>query len=267
MTLLLQISDPHFGTEKEHVVEALVELTHRERPDVLILSGDITQRATREQFDAARRFVDRLKVPAMLAIPGNHDLPLFNLGKRLVAPYAEYRRAFGGELEPVYESDELLVIALNTTRPWRHKDGEVSREQVDRVARRLEQATRAQLRIVVTHQPIAVTREEDEPDVLHGNQRALRRWAMSGVDLILGGHIHLPFIVRLHERALTDGSPAYVVQAGTAVSSRLRHNTCNSVNLVRHSPSESPRRCEVERWDYSGDRGRFERVVIEDLRF
>jgi 3',5'-cyclic AMP phosphodiesterase CpdA len=267
MTLLLQVSDTHFGAEKPVVVEALIRLAHEQKPDMLILSGDITQRATRAEFDAARVFVDRLAAPVMLAIPGNHDLPLYNVALRLAAPYAGYKRVFGDDLEPVYESDDLLVVALNTTRPWRHKDGELSREQVERVARRLEQARPGQLRIVVTHQPIAVTREKDEKDLLHGHAEALHRWALSGVDLILGGHIHLPFIVRLLERADADGSPAYVVQAGTAVSTRLRHDTCNSVNLIRHAPSESPRRCEVERWDYSGDAGAFRRVVVEELKF
>ena len=73
MTLILQVSDPHFGTERPPVVEALVALTHELAPDLLVLSGDITQRARRAQFETARVFVSRLNVPRVLAIPGNHD--------------------------------------------------------------------------------------------------------------------------------------------------------------------------------------------------
>ena len=119
MTLLLQVSDPHFGTERSAAVDALVQLVHEQRPDVLLLSGDITQRATHTQFDSARAFVGRLQVPAILAIPGNHDIPLFNLAARLISPYARYMHAFGRDLEPEFENDEVLVMALNTTRRYR----------------------------------------------------------------------------------------------------------------------------------------------------
>lgn len=143
MVLLAQISDPHFGTERPDVVEALVRLMHEHAPTVVVLSGDITQRARRRQFRAARTFVDRLGAAVALAIPGNHDIPLFNLPARLLAPYANYCRAFGKDLEPYFESKELLVLALNATRWYRHKDGEVSREQIERVAQRLQQADAA----------------------------------------------------------------------------------------------------------------------------
>ena len=142
MTLLLQISDPHFGTERPRVVDALLALIESMPPDLIFMSGDLTQRARRAQFGAARAFVDKLGETPTLIVPGNHDIPLFNLFARVFHPYANHQRVFGRELEPVYESPELLVIALNTTRPYRHKDGEVSMQQIKRVAERLERATR-----------------------------------------------------------------------------------------------------------------------------
>ena len=147
MTLLLQISDPHFGTERPGVVEALLQLAAREQPELVVLSGDITQRARRSQFTAARAFIDRLGAIPALVIPGNHDIPLFNLFARVLHPYANHRRVFGADLEPVFESRELLVIGLNTTRRARHTDGEVPAEQIERAARRLERATPLQLRV------------------------------------------------------------------------------------------------------------------------
>ncbi|MEO8278309.1 MAG: metallophosphoesterase [Ideonella sp.] len=252
MTLILQISDTHFGTERPPVVEALVELVARQKPDVLILSGDITQRARPEQFQVARKFVDRLQISRVLTIPGNHDISLFNLGARLLSPYEHYRRHFGPELEPELDLPDLLVLAVNTTRRWRHVDGEVSTGQIERVAKRLAAATPQQLRIVVTHQPVAVSRVEDMHNLLHGHAQAIQEWAASGADLILGGHIHLPYVRALHEADHALGRPIWAVQAGTALSHRLRHDTENSVNLIRTPAAGAPAAAiaDVERWDF-----------------
>ncbi len=259
MTLLLQISDTHFGTERPPVVEALVELVAQHRPDVLVLSGDITQRARMAQFDAARRFVDRLGVATVLTIPGNHDISLFNLAARVFWPYRSYQRHFGTVLEPEVDQHDLLVLTVNTTRRWRHVDGQISAVQIDRVARRLGAARPQQLRIVVTHQPVSVTRPEDEHNLLHGGADAIRHWAAAGADLILGGHIHLPFVRALHLAEPDVKRPMWAVQAGTALSRRIRHQANNSVNLIRvPTPSEAAHLvARVERWDFNPSVGIF----------
>lgn len=274
MTVLLQVSDPHFGTERPEVAGALEQFVHRLRPGVLLLSGDITQRATVAQFAAARAFVDRLGVPTVLAIPGNHDIALFNIAARLFSPYGRFSQAFGKELEPQFENEEVLVLALNTTRWYRHADGELSKAQIERVARRLEAALPAQSRIVVVHQPVAVTREQDRHNLLHGHEGAVRRWAAAGADIIVGGHIHLPFVLPLRERWPDLPRPVWAVQAGTAVSRRVRADAGNSVNVFRvgaslpvaPSGAAAPRRCWVERWDHSAAAQRFERISVHDLR-
>ena len=130
MTVLLHASDPHFGTEQLPVMQALLRFSRAQAPDVLVLSGDITQRARASEFRAARAFVDALGVPTLLAIPGNHDIPLFNLAARLCWPYANHCKAFGADLEPEFDSPGVLVLTVNTTRRLRHKDGEVSAAQV-----------------------------------------------------------------------------------------------------------------------------------------
>src|SRR5690606_30970075 len=152
------------------VVDALLAFAQDLRPDAIVLSGDITQRARGAQFDAARRFVDALPPAPRLVLPGNHDIPLFNLPARLFAPYRGHRRVFGRELEPSIETDALLVLGVNTTRPWRHTDGEVSTRQIERVAQRLQRAAPSQLRIVVTHQPVDVPNQRDAHNLLHGRE-------------------------------------------------------------------------------------------------
>ena len=253
MSVVLQVSDPHFGTERAPVVEALVAFARAQRPDLVVLSGDITQRARPAQFRAARAFTDRLGAP-VLAIPGNHDIPLFDLPARLLRPHARQRAAFATELEPVFASGTLLVVGVNTTSRWRHQDGSVDVRQVERVAHRLAAATPGQLRIVVVHQPAAVQRAQDVPDLLRGHARALARWAEAGADVVMGGHIHLPYVMRID----SPPRPLWVVQAGTAVSARTRAGVPNSVNLLRWDGADAV----VEQWDCPAGGPAFERRVV-----
>lgn len=249
MTVLLQISDPHFGTEQPAVVKALVALAHEIRPDLLILSGDITQRARAPQFEAAAEFVRALEIPHVVAIPGNHDIPLFDLAARALDPYARYRRAFGDDLEPRFDAPDCLVLGVKTTRRYRHTDGEISDEQRERVAVELGRASPAQLRVIVVHQPVAVPRDSEVHNVAHGSEAAVRRWSESGADLVLAGHIHLPFVLPLHETMAPLARPLWAVNAGTAVSTRTRYDAGNSVNVLRTCPGEA-RVCSVEHWTF-----------------
>ncbi len=273
MSVVLHLSDTHFGTEQPQVVEALVALAAQQRPDLVLLSGDITQRARPEQFRAAKAFVDRLGAP-VLAIPGNHDIGLFDLWARLTNPYARFAAAFGADLEPIHASQDLLVIGVNTTRAWRHKHGEVSTAQIDRVANRLRGASPQQLRMVVVHQPAAVSLARDQVNLLRGHRAATLAWAAAGADLVMGGHIHLPYTLALKglSRRL------WVVQAGTAVSSRTRPGAPNSVNILRWGEAsggsqaplqiegETERQALIERWDFAGPACAFVRTAVTPLR-
>jgi 3',5'-cyclic AMP phosphodiesterase CpdA len=261
VTVLLQVSDTHFGTEQAPVVDALITLSAAQRPDLLVLSGDITQRARRAQFCSARDFVRRLGAP-LLAIPGNHDLPLFDLVSRLHRPYARYREAFGDDLEPVHSSPDLLVVGVNTTRWYRHENGEVSERQIARVAASLANATAGQLRVVVVHQPVAVPGADDVHNLLRGRSAALQRWAAAGADLVMGGHIHLPCVIALPGLA----RPMWAVQAGTAVSWRVRDGQPNSVNLLRWGHGAPVGRCLIEQWDFDALTGCFGQVASTDLQ-
>src|SRR6188508_880806 len=154
MSVLLQISDPHFGTEQPPVVDALLALADQVHPEIIVISGDLTQRASTAQFRAAREFCDRLPPAPQLVLPGNHDIPLFNVFARAAMPYGNYRRAFGSDFEPRFESENFFVIGINTTRPYRRVDGEISPDQIERVANQMIRSSPSSIRIVVTHQPV-----------------------------------------------------------------------------------------------------------------
>lgn len=265
MSVLLQISDTHFGTEQAPVMQALQRLHAQLQPDVVVVSGDITQRATRTQFQSARQFFDSLNPKALLAIPGNHDIPLFNPVLRLLAPYAHFQKAFGHDLQPEFSADDLLIVCVNTTRRWRHKHGEVSDAQIQYVAQRLVTANAGQLRVVVTHQPVHIITEKDRINLLRGYQPALQAWAQAGADLILGGHIHFPYVRPLSPLPQQPHQILWAVQAGTAVSTRVRSGMPNSVNVVHNRYTNGKHNCSVEQWDFDQQRHEFKPVAITPL--
>ena len=264
MQALLQISDPHFGTEQPAVCEALCRLAARERPTVAVWSGDITQRARHAQFEAAGRFKRALGVPRTLAIPGNHDIPLFNLAARMGWPYDGFKRVFGPTLSPRLVLPGLFVIGVNTTRPWRHKNGEVSRRQIDRVSQALRQAGPGAMRIVVIHQPVWVIEAVDRRNLLRGHEAALRDWGRAGADIVMGGHIHLPYVREMTVSETGGLRPMWIVQAGTALSRRVRGGISNSVNLVRFDPLRHAPGV-IERWDFNVSAQEFEQVSVTSM--
>ena len=255
--MILHITDTHFGAERPEVVRGLIELARAQRPSLVVLSGDVTQRARRAQFDAARAFVDELCAACgidaqrdVLIIPGNHDIPLFNLPLRVLDPYGPYVRAFGKRLEPLIRRPDVWLIGVNTTRPWRHKHGELSSAQIERVAARLRAAPAGALRVVVTHQPLMVVEREDRRDLVRGHAAAIRAWAGAGADLFLSGHTHQSFVAPV----LGAKRRAWVVQTGTAVSSRFREHVPNSVHLIEWAGDASRHGWTVERLDWAGER-------------
>lgn len=283
MTRILHISDPHFGAEVESIVQALLRLSHDLQPDLVLLGGDLTQRARRAQFEAVRRFVQTLDRP-VLAVPGNHDIPLFNVLARLLNPYGGYRRAMGAVLEPVFETPRLLAIGVNSTRPLRHERGQVDDRQITRVAQRLRRAHPDCLRIVLLHHPVRAAVETDRNNLLIGREKAVPAWVEAGADLILGGHIHLPYVMPAlgepcifnasltvgqvhgesavaHDEALGERKhsqrQAWVVQAGTAVSRRVRGGVANSVNVIEHAVAAGRHDCSIQRWDYHAGQNAF----------
>ena len=244
MKRIAHISDLHFGAADERVAESLVESIKEVRPDLLVVSGDLTQRARRSQFRAARAFLDRLQFPQLI-IPGNHDVPLYNVVGRFASPLENYRRYITSDLEPFYSDDVLAVAGVNTARSLTIKGGRVNESQIERICSRMCEFGEKVLKIVVTHHPFDVAEDEDENAIVGRARFAFPAFASSGADVFLSGHMHVSHVGHSARRyVLPGGYSALIVQAGTAISSRSR-GEANSFNLLEfENPSLTVHRLE-----------------------
>ncbi|MDX9874694.1 MAG: metallophosphoesterase [Spongiibacteraceae bacterium] len=243
---IVHLSDPHFGTVVPAVEEALLATIQSLAPSLIIISGDITQRARRAQFAAAGRFVAALAPLPVLAIPGNHDIPLYNVLGRLMRPYSGFQRTFGPELEPAYEQDGVQVLGFVSAPRWRHKHGDIRPERVTARLRQFESPT-ALLRVAVFHHPFDYVEEQDRRNLIRRHEELARRLAAARVDLVLGGHIHDALARTTEHRYPGLERPFVIAQAGTALSWRIRYRTPNTFNLLTLQAAAGE--MVVERWD------------------
>ena len=231
MRTLVHLSDLHFGRVDQELLAPLRELVERIAPDVLVVSGDLTQRARPEQFEEARAFLDTMPGPQII-VPGNHDISLYNVFRRFVLPLARYKRYITDDLDPVYIDDEIAVLGVNTARSLTIKDGRVSRRQVEDIRKCLSGLGPSLTRIIVTHHPFDLPEHFEERDLVNRAPMAMKVFAETGVDILLAGHMHASHAGSTAERYEISEYAALVVQAGTATSTRGRGEV-NSFNVIR----------------------------------
>jgi 3',5'-cyclic AMP phosphodiesterase CpdA len=234
MRTIVHLSDIHFGRVDPRLVTPLVGAIRALAPDLVAISGDFTQRARRRQFRQARAFLDQIPFP-QLVVPGNHDVPLFNVAARFTNPYGGYRRHISPDLEPVFEDDEMIAVGLNSARSLPlHGGGRLNAAQVARAAARLAAAPSDAVRIVVTHHPFDVPAGYGDGDLIGRAGMAMTQLAAAGADLFLAGHLHVSHVGRTAARYRIAGHSALVVQAGTlSTRERGEPNTINVLRLAR----------------------------------
>ncbi|HUG90289.1 MAG TPA: metallophosphoesterase [Planctomycetaceae bacterium] len=260
MLSLLHISDLHFGPPYvPRVGEALLQMAERLAADVIVASGDFTQRARREQFIEARAYLDRLPQVPLVVVPGNHDVPLYRVSERLRTPHALYREYISNELDHVLELDEATLVALDSTAPRTAiSNGRIRRWQLDFCREVFRETPAGNARIVVAHHHFAPAPDYESGDeVMPRARRALDLFAKLKVDLILGGHLHRAYIGNSLDVYPGEDREhgIIIVQCGTSTSrrGRGREREKNSFNLIRLDAEQ----VEVVHYMYFDDAGGF----------
>jgi 3',5'-cyclic AMP phosphodiesterase CpdA len=249
MRTLVHLSDLHFGRVDPRILPALLAAVAAAEPDLVVISGDFTQRARVRDFKDAACFLAKLPLPQLL-VPGNHDVPLYDLMRRWLAPLGRYRRYITDDLAPFYADEEIAVLGINTARALTFKNGRINQAQLASLTERLATCGPHVTRIVVTHHPF------DTPDSAPGAtpvhsvvgraDLAIASFLQAQVDMILSGHQHLSHVRLTGERYTLESRGALLIHAGTATSNRQRGEV-NAFNIVRIARPEADVACMV--WD------------------
>ncbi len=224
MARLVHLSDLHFGAHDDKLVAAVEARIDAEKPDLVVISGDFTQRARTDQFEQACAFLTRLKERGheVIGVPGNHDIPLYDVLRRFFSPLARYRRYIDDSLCPVIELPTAVVLGVNTARSATIKDGKINDEQIDFIRNTFERVPAHIPRVLVTHHPIfALPTGQGIGEPIKNQGRVLDMIGTLGVDVLLAGHNHRAS----HQDSadfVTKSTGALVIQAGTATSTRVR---------------------------------------------
>jgi 3',5'-cyclic AMP phosphodiesterase CpdA len=239
MARLVHLSDLHFGAHDEQLVAAVERGIDSLAPDLVVISGDFTQRARTDQFAEACRFLERLQKSGheVLGVPGNHDVPLYDVLRRFLSPLSRYRRFIDDSLCPFVELPGVAVLGINTARSLTFKDGRINHEQVEFIRQTFARTSSEAFRVLITHHPLFALKVGAQATPAIGRQElALDAVQDAGVDLLLAGHNHQ---AETHWASdlVTRAGGALVVQAGTATSTRVRdqEQSFNTIDLGEQS--------------------------------
>lgn len=236
MSRIAHLSDIHFGAHDPAIVAATVAWLEARKPDLVIISGDLTQRAKVDQFRQASAYLDDIRAAGcpILVVPGNHDVPLYNVVRRFAAPLDRYQRYIDPVLCPWFENDEIAVLGINTARSLTIKDGRMSHAQIAMLRERFAAVPSAKTRILVTHHPLfamPIAEDGELTEAVGRHREAIDAVADAGVHLALAGHFHRTYAEAALKMVDSAGS-VLVVQAGTATSTRLRNDELQSFNWI-----------------------------------
>ncbi len=228
MTTFVHISDLHFGRTHPQLIDGLHQSLADIQPSLVIMSGDLTQRARSREFLAAAAFLDHLQWPC-LVIPGNHDIPAYNLAERIISPWRQWHRYLHYPLEPIMDNGSYIALGINSARRFSSvidwSRGKISEAQSNAAAEIFLQQPADKLRVLVIHHPFSLPRQYHQRHIIGGRDKAIRVMKKSGVDIILSGHVHVAYTHILEGLIISH--------SGTTLSNRLVANSPNSFNIVR----------------------------------
>lgn len=248
---IAHLSDPHFGTILPGVKEGLLKSLKDINPDLVLLTGDITQRARRAQFKAAKHFTHEINPIPVIAVPGNHDIPLFNVFTRFLNPYWGFKKLFKDQLEKEHRFGDILVSGLNSTSKWRHVQGQFNQRRLEKRLRRKQKT--AKIHIAAFHHPMDCSKPQDEKNLLVDRTETIQLFDQYGVDLMVGGHIHDPYVSLSTVRYPNTKRSMIIGVAGTCTSWRTRKDAPNSFNLIEIDTFDIPKMT-ITRYDQIEDK-------------
>jgi 3',5'-cyclic AMP phosphodiesterase CpdA len=258
MRTIIHLSDLHFGRSEPLLIGPLLEMIKARAPRLIVISGDLTQRARSSQFRQARDFLSLLPCP-VLTIPGNHDIPLYSVWMRFLNAFKKYQQYISETLDPQYRDDEIAVFGVNSVRRMKFKDGRINARQLAAVRVFFSKVPENVVKIIVSHHPFNLP-EGHPGQYIARARKALDCFQQIGVDLLLSGHLHSTLAdykaatYKLHLRG------PLIIQAGTPISTRLRiePNSFNSI-IIEHP------RISVERYEF--DKGRLKFFLTRTEHF
>ncbi|MBD3308115.1 metallophosphoesterase [candidate division KSB3 bacterium] len=246
MSIIAHISDLHFGTVKAELAQGLLTSLHEVEPDLVVVSGDLTQRARSRQFHAAKTYLDSLPCPC-LVVPGNHDVPLYHVLHRFFQRLAKYQQYISQDLQPSFQTRELAVLGVNTARSLTWKNGRVSVEQMQAAQTYFCNVPNTLVKVLVTHHPFLPPPEQQRKTLVGRAKRVLQTIEQCHLDLLLAGHFHMSYAGGTHVVYTMIDHSILVIQAGTALSSRVRDER-NAYNVITTHPNHVVQ-LSVRMWD------------------
>lgn len=254
---IAHLSDVHFGANDPKIVAATVAWLDQQRPDLVVISGDLTQRASADQFKEASAWLNRLRAAGhqILAVPGNHDIPLYDVVRRFAAPLHRYKTYISNDLCPWFENEQVAVLGINTARSLTIKSGRINRSQMRMIEERFGAVSPEKTRILVTHHPLfalPIGSGSEFTEAVGRHEDAVSAVCRAGVHAALAGHFHRTYAEAARKMVERAGG-ALVIQAGTATSFRLRNNELQSFNWL-HVHRNDDIELQVVAWDGHGFR-------------
>lgn len=236
MARIAHLSDIHFGANDPDIVAATIDWLKEKQPDLVIISGDLTQRAREKQFRDAASYLGALRDNGhrLLVVPGNHDVPLYDVIRRFASPLGRYKRHIAQDLCPWMETDEAAILGINTARSLTIKDGRINEEQMQLIRQRFNGVAPSKTRILVTHHPLfalPIGQGNELSEAVGRHKDALQAIIDAGIHVTLAGHFHRTY-AEAARKMVAEAGPTLVIQAGTATSTRLRNREPQSFNWL-----------------------------------